>query len=78
MPDREIASGVGGGHPDPEIREVPGLERIFSPLQASVWSKNKKGPSLGSTTDNTSHSFYRKDANWPFITLLVVRINVKM
>ena len=70
--------GGGGGHPDPEIREVPGLERIFSPLQASVWSKNKKGPSLGSTTDNTSHSFYRKDASWPFITLLVVRINVKM
>ena len=42
----EWGGGAGGGHPDPEIREVPGLERIFSPLQASVWSKNKKGPSL--------------------------------
>ena len=47
--DREIASGVGGGgggHRDPEIREVPGLERIFSPLQASVWSKIRRAPPL--------------------------------
>ena len=42
----EWGGGAGGGHPDPEIREVPGLERIFLPLQASVWSKNKGAPPL--------------------------------
>ena len=34
-PDLQITGGEGGvGHPDPEIRGA----------QASVWSKNKKGP----------------------------------
>ena len=43
----------GGGHPDPEIREGGGgrrsQEKFFSVLQASVWSKNRGGPSPGST-----------------------------
>ena len=47
-------SGGGGGHPDPEIRERGGsVKKIFWALQASVWSKNKRGGmgvSPGSTT----------------------------
>ena len=36
---------VGAGHPDPEIRGGPGLQKkIFLALRASVWSKNKKAP----------------------------------
>ena len=35
--------GGGCGHPDPELRGMPSLQRIFSPLQASVWSKYKGG-----------------------------------
>ena len=46
--------GGGGGHPDPEIRERGGsVKKIFWALQASVWSKNKRGGvgvSPGSTT----------------------------
>jgi len=49
-PDLQIREG--GGHPDPEIREEPGLQKIFlGALRASVWSKGKGGPSPGSTTD---------------------------
>ena len=33
----------GGGHPEPEIRRGPGLQKKFLALQASVWSKNKGG-----------------------------------
>ena len=34
--------GMGGpGHPDPEIRWVPGLQKEF--FQASFWSENKRG-----------------------------------
>ena len=38
---------IGGGHPEPEIRRGPGLQKIFLALRASVWSKNKggRGPS---------------------------------
>ena len=35
--------GGGGGHPEPEIRRGPGLQKKFLALQASVWSKNKGG-----------------------------------
>ena len=35
----------GGRHPDPEKRRGS-LEKIFSPLRASVWSKNKSEPSV--------------------------------
>ena len=39
---------VGAGHPDPEIRGGPGLQKkIFLALRASVWSKNKKAPPPG-------------------------------
>ena len=37
---RKGGGGVGGGHPDPEIR---GVRSIFFGLQASFWSKNKGG-----------------------------------
>ena len=35
--------GWGNGHPDPEIRGRPGLQKIFSTLRALVSSKNKGG-----------------------------------
>ena len=46
-PDLQIRGlgGVGwGGHPHPEIRQA-GLKKkkFFLALQASVWSKNKRG-----------------------------------
>ena len=41
-PDLQIRE-VGGGHPDPEIRGARSLKKFFSALQASVWSKNKRG-----------------------------------
>ena len=44
-PDLQIR-GVGGGagHPEPEIRAGPRLQKnIFSALLASFWSKNKVG-----------------------------------
>ena len=44
---RSSDKGGGGalGHPDPEIRGEPGLQKfIFGPSgAASVWSKNKRG-----------------------------------
>ena len=43
-PDTQMGGvGEGGGHPDPEIRGMPGLKKIFFALRASVWSKNKGG-----------------------------------
>ena len=33
----------GGSHPDPQIRGGPVSKRILFVLQASFWSKNKKG-----------------------------------
>ena len=56
---RRGAGGGGGSHLDPQIREGGGRspKKIFSALQASVWSKNKggggagpPGPSPGSAT----------------------------
>ena len=41
-PDLQIGRW-GGGHLDPEIRGGPGLQKCFSVLRASVWSKNKGG-----------------------------------
>ena len=40
--------GGGSSHLDPEIREG-GLQKIFSALQTSVWSKNKGGGGLQSS-----------------------------
>ena len=37
--------GGGAGHQDPEIRGGRVSTKVFSALQASVWSKNKWGPS---------------------------------
>ena len=55
-PDLEMGGG-GGGHPVPLIRgEGQSLKTIISALQASVWSKNRRGgpdpldPSLESAT----------------------------
>ena len=41
-----IGSVIRGGHPDPEIRGVPGpvSKKFYLDLRASVWSKNKGGP----------------------------------
>ena len=54
--------GGGVGHPDPEIRGGPGLQKKrFVALQASVWNKNQwggdlLGPSPGSAAaDGLSH-----------------------
>ena len=47
VPDLEIRGrGVGGGPPDPEISGGGGgvLQKFFSALWVSVWSKNKGGP----------------------------------
>ena len=33
--------GGGGVHPNPEIRGGAVSKKVFSALQASVWSKNK-------------------------------------
>ena len=53
-PDLKTRGGGGGGragHQDPEIRRGRVSTKVFSALQASVWSKNKWGPSPpGSTT----------------------------
>ena len=38
-PDLQV---IGGGHPEPEIRRGPGLQKHFLALRASVWSKNKR------------------------------------
>ena len=38
------SGGGGSGRTDPEIRGG-GRQKIFLPLQASVWPKNKGGPS---------------------------------
>ena len=35
--------GGGGMHPNPEIRGGAVSKKVFSALQASVWSKNKGG-----------------------------------
>ena len=46
-PDLQIKGGGGeggGGHPDPEIRGRPGLQKSFSALQASFWSTNQGEP----------------------------------
>ena len=54
-PDLQMRWGGGGrggaGHPDPEpeIRGEQSQEKLSSPLWASVSSKNKGGPSPGST-----------------------------
>ena len=58
-PDLQIREGPG--HPDPEMGVGRGQseKKIFSALQASVWSNNKgaspppPGPSPGSTTENS-------------------------
>ena len=59
-PDLQIREGPG--HPDPEMGVGRGQSenKIFSALQASVWSYNKGGggwppvgPSPGSTTENS-------------------------
>ena len=45
---RQGGGGGGGGragHQDPEIRRGRVSTKVFSALQASVWSKNKWGPS---------------------------------
>ena len=47
-PDLKTRGGGGGGragHQDPEIRRGRVSTKVFSALQASVWSKNKWGPS---------------------------------
>ena len=51
-PDLQITGGRAPGHPDPEIRGGgAGLQKNFSALWASVWSKNKRGgPSPRSAT----------------------------
>ena len=59
-PDLQIREGPG--HPDPEMGVGRGQseKKIFSALQASVWSNNKggapppPGPSPGSATENSS------------------------
>ena len=40
--DPDIQMG-GGGHPDPETRGIPGLQKFFSALRVSVWYKNNGG-----------------------------------
>ena len=42
--DKGGGEGRGGGHPDPEIRGRPSLQKIFSALQASFWSTNQGEP----------------------------------
>ena len=42
------SDGGGGGHPDPETGGAPVSKKFFSALQASVWFKNRGGPSPGS------------------------------
>ena len=47
-PEERGGGGGGGGragHQDPEIRRGRVSTKVFSALQASVWSKNKWGPS---------------------------------
>ena len=39
-PDLQV---IEGGHPEPEIRRGPGLQKMFLALHSSVWSKNKGG-----------------------------------
>ena len=42
---RQGGGGGRAGHQDPEIRRGRVSTKVFSALQASVWSKNKWGPS---------------------------------
>ena len=63
--------------PDPEIRGLPGPEKFFSPLQASVWSKNKGVPPLDPPLTTPATVSIEKMLVDHFITLLVVRINLK-
>ena len=42
--------GVGGGHPDPEIMEGPGLKNVFWKIRGGG-EGGPPGPSLGSATD---------------------------
>ena len=42
-PSVKEGGGVAG-HSDPEIRGGSGLQKFFSALRASVWSKKKGGP----------------------------------
>ena len=50
--DRDIQIRGAAGHPDPGIRGAGGRiqKNFFSALWASVWTKNKGGPSSGSET----------------------------
>ena len=43
-PSDKGGEGRGGGHPDPEIRGRPGLQKIFSALQASFSFTNQGEP----------------------------------
>ena len=47
MPNPDLEITGWPGHPDPEIRKRGGgrhgLQKFFSALGASVWSKNKEG-----------------------------------
>ena len=60
MADADLQIREGPGHPDPEMGVGWGQSetKIFSALQASVWSNNKggggrpPGPSPGSATEN--------------------------
>ena len=49
-PDLQIKGGGGSSQLDPEIREG-GLQKVFSALQTSVWSKNKGGGGCNSPLD---------------------------
>ena len=50
-PDLHIRKGAGrgGGHPDPEIRELPGLQNNFGP-QFGPKNKGRGAASPGSAT----------------------------
>ena len=51
-PDLQIREGGGGGHPDPEITEEPGLNRkLLRPFGPQFGLKVREGASPGSTTD---------------------------
>ena len=55
-PDLQI-KGLGGGHPDPEIRSGQSPKKFFSALLASVWSKNKGTAPLGPFPGSASGMF---------------------
>ena len=50
-PDPDLEIRGPPGHPDPYIRGGGGVQKTFSALRASVWSKNKGGPPLASPLD---------------------------